>query len=81
MRSAAPPSFSSVASRAKVNACCSIGASSFAVSERSLQGFITVPVNTDPAAPIFSSARLGVVMDCRAFVSALADELRRRRTS
>ena len=36
-----------------------------------------VAVNTDPDAPIFSRARLGVVMDCRAFVGALIDELRR----
>lgn len=36
-----------------------------------------VAVNTDPDAPIFRSARLGVVMDCREFVAALLAELRR----
>jgi len=40
-----------------------------------------VAVNTDPDAPIFSSAKLGAVIDCRAFVAALTDELRRRRSS
>lgn len=40
-----------------------------------------VAVNTDRDAPIFSSARLGAVTDCRALVAALTDELRRRRTS
>lgn len=40
-----------------------------------------VAVNNDPDAPIFSSAKLGVVMDCRTFVAALADELRRTRAS
>lgn len=40
-----------------------------------------VAVNTDPDAPIFSSAKLGAVVDCRAFVAALTDELRRRRSS
>lgn len=39
-----------------------------------------VAVNTDPEAPIFGSAKLGAVMDCRAFVAALTDELRRRRS-
>lgn len=37
-----------------------------------------VAVNTDPDAPIFSRATLGAVLDCRAFVAALTDELRRR---
>lgn len=37
-----------------------------------------VAVNTDPEAPIFSTAKLGVVMDGRAFVAALTDELRAR---
>jgi len=36
-----------------------------------------VAVNTDPDAPIFRTARLGVVMDCRRLASALIDELRR----
>ncbi|HLF67975.1 MAG TPA: electron transfer flavoprotein subunit alpha/FixB family protein [Gaiellaceae bacterium] len=36
-----------------------------------------VAVNTDPDAPIFRSARLGVVMDCRVLVGALLAELRR----
>lgn len=36
-----------------------------------------VAVNTDPDAPIFRAARLGVVMDCRQFLSALIAELRR----
>lgn len=40
-----------------------------------------VAVNTDPDAPIFQAARLGAVTDCRAFVAALTDELRRRRSS
>lgn len=40
-----------------------------------------VAVNTDPDAPIFSSAKLGAVTDCRALVAALTDELRRRRPS
>lgn len=40
-----------------------------------------VAVNTDPEAPIFSTAKLGVVMDCRTFAAALGDELRRRRSS
>jgi electron transfer flavoprotein alpha subunit len=35
-----------------------------------------VAVNTDPEAPIFSRARLGVVMDCRVFLAALLHELR-----
>ena len=35
-----------------------------------------VAVNTDPDAPIFARARLGVVMDCRAFVAAMLDRLR-----
>jgi electron transfer flavoprotein alpha subunit len=39
-----------------------------------------VAVNTDPDAPIFQSAKLGAVMDCRALVAALTDELRRRRS-
>lgn len=38
-----------------------------------------VAVNTDPDAPIFRAARLGVVMDCRQFVGALLAELRRSR--
>lgn len=37
-----------------------------------------VAVNTDPDAPIFGVARLGVVMDCRQLLPALLDELRRR---
>jgi electron transfer flavoprotein alpha subunit len=37
-----------------------------------------VAVNTDPEAPIFGRARLGVVMDCRTLVPALIAELRRR---
>jgi electron transfer flavoprotein alpha subunit len=40
-----------------------------------------VAVNTDPEAPIFTRARLGAVADCRAFVAALTDELRRRRST
>ena len=36
-----------------------------------------VAVNTDPDAPIYRVARLGVVMDCREFLSALIGELRR----
>ena len=39
-----------------------------------------VAVNTDPDAPIFQSAKLGAVIDCRALVAALTDELRRRRS-
>ena len=39
-----------------------------------------VAVNTDPDAPIFQSAKLGAVIDCRAVVAALTDELRRRRS-
>ena len=39
-----------------------------------------VAVNTDPDAPIFQSAKLGAVMDCRALIAALTDELRRRRS-
>ena len=35
-----------------------------------------VAVNTDPDAPIFSIARLGVVMDCRTFVASMIDHLR-----
>jgi electron transfer flavoprotein alpha subunit len=35
-----------------------------------------VAVNTDPDAPIFARARLGVVMDCRTFVAAMLDRLR-----
>jgi len=35
-----------------------------------------VAVNTDPDAPIFARARLGVVMDCRTFVAAMIDRLR-----
>lgn len=35
-----------------------------------------VAVNTDPDAPIFSIARLGVVMDCRTFVASMIDQLR-----
>ena len=34
-----------------------------------------VAVNTDPDAPIFSIARIGVVMDCRTFVASLIDRL------
>lgn len=40
-----------------------------------------VAVNTDADAPIFQAARLGVVTDGRALVTALTDELRRRRSS
>jgi electron transfer flavoprotein alpha subunit len=36
-----------------------------------------VAVNTDPDAPIFRAARLGVVMDCRQLAAALIAELRR----
>lgn len=36
-----------------------------------------VAVNTDPDAPIFRAARLGVVMDCRQFLGAVISELRR----
>ncbi len=35
-----------------------------------------VAVNTDPDAPIFARARLGVVMDSRTFVAAMIDRLR-----
>jgi len=35
-----------------------------------------VAVNTDPDAPIFNTARLGVVMDCHTFVSAMLERLR-----
>ena len=35
-----------------------------------------VAVNTDPDAPIFASARLGVVMDCHAFVRSMIEHLR-----
>ena len=35
-----------------------------------------VAVNTDADAPIFNSARLGVVMDCHAFVRAMVEQLR-----
>ena len=35
-----------------------------------------VAVNTDPDAPIFARARLGVVMDCRTFVASMIDSLR-----
>jgi electron transfer flavoprotein alpha subunit len=37
-----------------------------------------VAVNTDPDAPVFAAARLGVVMDSRQFLRAAIDELRRR---
>lgn len=40
-----------------------------------------VAVNSDPDAPIFEAARLGVVMDYREFLPALADEVQRRLTS
>lgn len=36
-----------------------------------------VAVNTDPDAPIFTAARLGVVMDWKRFLPVLIDELRR----
>lgn len=36
-----------------------------------------VAVNTDPDAPIFTAARLGVVMDWKKFLPVLIDELRR----
>lgn len=36
-----------------------------------------VAVNTDPDAPIFATARLGVVADCRQVLRALVEELRR----
>lgn len=36
-----------------------------------------VAVNTDPDAPIFATARLGVVADCRQVLSAIVEELRR----
>ncbi|MHB1836538.1 MAG: electron transfer flavoprotein subunit alpha/FixB family protein, partial [Solirubrobacteraceae bacterium] len=39
---------------------------------------VVVAVNTDPEAPIFSIARLGVVMDCGAFVAAMTQRLRER---
>lgn len=35
-----------------------------------------VAVNTDPEAPIFNAARLGVVMDCKTFVAAMLERLR-----
>lgn len=35
-----------------------------------------VAVNTDAGAPIFDTARLGVVMDCHTFVRAMVDQLR-----
>ena len=35
-----------------------------------------VAVNSDPDAPIFGRARLGVVTDCRPFVAALIERLR-----
>lgn len=35
-----------------------------------------VAVNTDPDAPIFARARLGVVMDCRTFTASMIDRLR-----
>lgn len=35
-----------------------------------------VAVNTDADAPIFASARLGVVMDCRTFVRSMIEQLR-----
>ena len=38
---------------------------------------VVVAVNTDPDAPIFRAARLGVVMDCRRLLAALIAELRR----
>jgi electron transfer flavoprotein alpha subunit len=36
-----------------------------------------VAVNTDPSAPIFSAAHLGVVMDARTFVASMIAQLRR----
>ena len=35
-----------------------------------------VAVNTDPEAPIFTAAKLGVVMDARAFVASMIEQLR-----
>jgi electron transfer flavoprotein alpha subunit len=35
-----------------------------------------VAVNIDPDAPIFNRARLGVVMDCKAFIAAMLERLR-----
>jgi len=35
-----------------------------------------VAVNTDADAPIFASARLGVVMDCHTFVRSMIEQLR-----
>lgn len=35
-----------------------------------------VAVNTDAAAPIFNTARLGVVMDCHTFVRSMVEQLR-----
>ena len=35
-----------------------------------------VAVNTDPDAPIFNAARIGVVADCKVFVAAMIDRLR-----
>jgi electron transfer flavoprotein alpha subunit len=35
-----------------------------------------VAVNTDAEAPIFASAKLGVVMDCHTFVSSMIEQLR-----
>lgn len=37
-----------------------------------------IAVNTDPDAPIFGRARLGVLMDCRLFLPALIEALQRR---
>jgi electron transfer flavoprotein alpha subunit len=42
---------------------------------------VIAAVNTDPEAPIFKIAHLGVVVDCVAFLPALISEIKRMRTS